>query len=621
MPLAPRSVSQILLEGSKFGKDPYAQASRDPEIIRAWWEKTPAANIAIAGGQGHLWIDRDPRNGGDDSLLELEIELGPLPDTFTQSTPGDGEHYAFSVPYDLASHNAFRPGIDIKCFHGFVAGLGSKRAKYPNKTYTIKHDLPVAPLPQSWIDALSRPIEKPTPNFELPKINEAAAIKDAIEYLATAPEAIEGAGGDAVTFQVAARLKDFGLSVDQTIELMYSPHWFDGCGWAIDELGVKVRNAYLYGQNPIGSARPEVIFEEIAESPAPHKHQLLHHTDREPDLQAVDLVDGFLSPNSLAAIVGPSNVGKTFLALDMAFAIAQGTPWLGRYDVLQGPAVYLALESSEEEIARRMKSYRSNYPNAQSAPLYYAARALDLSHSAASGWEFVLASIASLPAPPAIIVIDTVARALAGADENSAKDMGAFIKACDKLRERTKSCVLLIHHTGKDSDKGARGSSAFNAALDTQLDIKGHKSIVSVKQRAMAKPSTSIKYDLKSLVLGQNAKGKDVTGCVVIPGEISPGEAFGEGSDSRETAQEAANYLARGLWAVRETFARHMDGEDPMRDVKSVSEDEVWDVLRSSFYGDAPDNTWRPAKMRIKQALKDHGTRFLKGRIHRERSH
>jgi hypothetical protein len=67
----------------------------------------------------------------------------------------------------------------------------------------------------------------------------------------------------------------------------------------------------------------------------------------------------------------------------------------------------------------------------------------------------------------ALVVVDTLARNSAGWDENSAKDMGEFTDAIDQIRRAAGGTVLVVHHHGKDSDKGSRGSSAIEANADT----------------------------------------------------------------------------------------------------------------------------------------------------------
>jgi hypothetical protein len=71
-----------------------------------------------------------------------------------------------------------------------------------------------------------------------------------------------------------------------------------------------------------------------------------------------------------------------------------------------------------------------------------------------------------------LIVIDTVARALAGAEENSASEMGKFIAACGRLQTDHNASVLGIHHAGKEASKGMRGSSSLLGAVNTSMSCK-----------------------------------------------------------------------------------------------------------------------------------------------------
>lgn len=70
-----------------------------------------------------------------------------------------------------------------------------------------------------------------------------------------------------------------------------------------------------------------------------------------------------------------------------------------------------------------------------------------------------------------LIVIDTLARCFGAADENLAKDMGAVITGCDKLKGDTDTSILIVRHTSKDESIGARGSSVLTASLDCKFYI------------------------------------------------------------------------------------------------------------------------------------------------------
>lgn len=180
------------------------------------------------------------------------------------------------------------------------------------------------------------------------------------------------------------------------------------------------------------------------------------------------LIRDYIEREALALLFGDPGTAKSFMALSWAVAIATGTAWHG-HKVAKGPAVYVAGEG-HAGLARRLKALEVRHGlNLADAPLYISRRAVPMLDDAAV--DALIAELDSLPAPPVFITLDTVARSLAGGEENSAADVGAFIGACDRLRARYRSAVLLVHHAGHGDKSRARGSSALRAAVDTEMGL------------------------------------------------------------------------------------------------------------------------------------------------------
>jgi hypothetical protein len=196
------------------------------------------------------------------------------------------------------------------------------------------------------------------------------------------------------------------------------------------------------------------------------------------ELRPVDwLIKGWLVRDTLAALVAPSGAGKSFLAIDWACRVATGAPWYGR-DVKQGAVFYLAGEG-RQGIRKRVAAWAAhNRLPIGRAPLLLAdcLPVLTTDANAAGVIEAIRESAEALffeaGADPQLIVIDTLARAMAGADENSAQDMGALVGAFDWMRNEWGCTVLVLHHTGHATTDRARGSSALYAALDSEFLIK-----------------------------------------------------------------------------------------------------------------------------------------------------
>src|SRR3569833_3503558 len=69
------------------------------------------------------------------------------------------------------------------------------------------------------------------------------------------------------------------------------------------------------------------------------------------------------------------------------------------------------------------------------------------------------------------VIIDTQHRAAGSLDENSATDARKLWNAVERIRGCANVNVILVHHKGKDSTKGARGSSADLASVDQQIEV------------------------------------------------------------------------------------------------------------------------------------------------------
>lgn len=138
-------------------------ASTDPDVVNAWAQRWPQANLAIPTGNrsGLVAIDID-RKGGVDGLATLtaiEIDLGQLPTTLTAATPSGGEHRFFVVPSTeirnsagkLAGYNA--PGFDVRGEGGYVLVAPSS---IDGRAYSW-HAPRVQPveLPTRWVMALT----------------------------------------------------------------------------------------------------------------------------------------------------------------------------------------------------------------------------------------------------------------------------------------------------------------------------------------------------------------------------------------------------------------------------------------------------------------------------------
>lgn len=177
------------------------------------------------------------------------------------------------------------------------------------------------------------------------------------------------------------------------------------------------------------------------------------------------VVGGLIENGGMAAVIGPSGIGKSTVVLDMLGAVATGQRWHGRATMAQR-VLYLPGEGLSGSIDR-VKAWEKAHKAALGRDLAVG-EGIVRSGAPKIVWERLVQLI--LQNHIGMIVFDTVARMMVGVEENSATDVGKVIARLDEVRKLTGCTVLLVHHTSKGSDS-ARGSSALNGALDTEILI------------------------------------------------------------------------------------------------------------------------------------------------------
>jgi hypothetical protein len=171
-------------------------------------------------------------------------------------------------------------------------------------------------------------------------------------------------------------------------------------------------------------------------------------------------------------IYGESGSYKSFVALDMALCLAYGIPGQWNVPPVQNDVLFLAGEGPVATAKKRWPAWLEwqNISSREGHRFLIKDRVPFYSDTAA--WEHVKADIAELGAKPSLIIIDTLTRLITGLDENSAKDASMITGFMEQLSRYYECFVLAVHHTGKDQNKGARGSSAFYANFDTVISTK-----------------------------------------------------------------------------------------------------------------------------------------------------
>lgn len=228
------------------------------------------------------------------------------------------------------------------------------------------------------------------------------------------------------------------------------------------------------------------------------------------------MVRGVLPMEGLAALYGPSGSGKSFLTLDLAAAVAGGTgEWFARR-ATQCPVTYVCLEGSLG-IGNRLNAWCQYHGKPVPDSLRFVTEPFDLRKP---GHVSELAdAIKAVDGTGGLVILDTLNRAAPGVDENSSVDMGKVIAAATHLQALTGGLVLLVHHTGKDANKGLRGHSSLHAALDGAIAVleTNNRRQWSVAKSKDEEAGNVFEFKLLTLTVGVDDDGEAITSCVVLP--------------------------------------------------------------------------------------------------------
>lgn len=233
------------------------------------------------------------------------------------------------------------------------------------------------------------------------------------------------------------------------------------------------------------------------------------------------LIEDRILENSLSLIVGPPGCGKTFVALSMALSIStRQSHWWGAEIQRPGPIIYISSEG-RSDLKFRIGAWGMELDVDARGKQF---RLLDQSVNFTDPAAFLLLVDSlkdlienDLKEKPAAIIIDTVSRAIPGADENLQKDMTPFIEKCGILQRIFDTAVIGVHHTNRSG--GLRGSTVFDGAADTIIMVRydhetGDGSLFYHKIKA-CRDHWDEPFELKEIVVRQGIKPK--TSLVAIP--------------------------------------------------------------------------------------------------------
>ena len=253
---------------------------------------------------------------------------------------------------------------------------------------------------------------------------------------------------------------------------------------SVDDVTIPERLQAIQQIAPIEATPQQPTAEDIAKEfapdppkeappPKPLKTIKIESWDTIQDEPVEWLIEGVLPALSFAALYGPPGSFKSFHALHIAYCVATGHSWMGRPVKKSGAVLYLCGEGFGG-IGARIKACKIHHQIEDGAPIYIVRHQLNL-RSSAEDFNALMLAIVQLVEQTGmefcLAIVDTLARAFGGGNENSSEDMGAFITAMGKVQEFLNCALMVLHHCGKDAAKGLRGHSSLLGAVDTELEL------------------------------------------------------------------------------------------------------------------------------------------------------
>lgn len=446
----------------------FKDATTDIDQIAEWWHVWPTACIGISA-TGLLVVDVD---GKENAWLadqpDLARSLAAVP---TSTTPGGGRHHIFRRPTGKewrCSVSELAPRVDIRTDGGLFIAPPSLRS---DGAYL-------------WVEGC----ELEVPRDRLPEAP--SWLCKALDELAQRPERAkeplansipEGQRNTTLT-RLAGTMRRMGMTQAEIYAGLAQVN-LDRCDPPLqrEEIEKIAASIASYPPDQIATAVAENHYGQMLQSSAKmHPLSLGELTSRYQDLRR-PVIHGLLRQGETMNIISSPKVGKSWLVIDLALAVAGNRAWLDTFITERGSVLIIDNELHSETSAHRIPKVaaarRINIADVQSRLYVQNLR----------GYLQDIFSLAEYfrslePGRFQLVILDAMYRFMpADTDENDNGSMARIYNVLDRYADALGCSFVLIHHTSKGSqsskaitDVGA-GAGSQSRATDTHLILRPHE--------------------------------------------------------------------------------------------------------------------------------------------------
>jgi AAA domain/Bifunctional DNA primase/polymerase, N-terminal len=502
-------------------------ATTDPDVIRGWRARFgPNVSFLVAcEPSGIVCVDLDLAGGGYQWWAASGLPVSPM----TVDTPSGGVHHFWRAPAGgmANSQGRIHAGVDIRGAGGHVFAPGSRVIGDDVRYRLVDALIPAAELPEMPDEIVKvipeRAREPRQHDGQAGRVHDEdwvnrACVTELGKVRAQRP--VEGAGFRAVLRGAAlmcGRAVAAGLitrdGAERELYDAVSAVWgrpdADDVEWVTTGIDDGIATPWTVvptvapGTMPVGELGQAT---ELGATPAvpdsfgevdPFRHavetrkaklRVDHVAAREfarelrahrpaivdgivEDLDDIEppamLMSSLIPDESVGFLAGRSGAYKSFLAVSWACSIATGIPWLRRpeFTVMRPSRTLYVAAEGRAGAAGRIRAWEASTGVSRRGALDLYGRPVHLNDVGAAeelaevirgrGYRF--------------LVVDTLRRSMPGTEENSATEFGIVFEAVARLRDEYGCGVLLVDHTGHDSNGRNRGTSAKGDDADYVL--------------------------------------------------------------------------------------------------------------------------------------------------------